>query len=176
MQAAVVGTAPAAAADAAAAVGSAAAGAVSVDALPEAAAGKKTFVNHNFQEVTPIDWHAKVGPNAAYENILTMLNALPRHEEGLVFGFPSDIEPDAHFGFRLAFNNGHTSKGAYVAVLIACSKKSNPPESFGQDFKLLTPNVSGVANELTSGATQPTCDPYYVQCQWVLHLERHVQV
>ena len=125
---------------------------------PGAADDKKTFVNHVIQEATPMDWHAKVGPNAAYENILTLLNALPRHEEGLLFGFLSDIETDPHNRFRLTFSNGNTSKGAAVAVLIACGKKSKPPESIGDGYKIVTPDVIDVAKPAARGAPQPAAD------------------
>ena len=79
----------------------------------------KTFVKHILQDAEPLDWNSAVAPNAAYENVLTMLNALPRSEECLLFGFLADIEHDPYAGFRLAFPNGNTSKGAAVAVLVA---------------------------------------------------------
>ena len=40
----------------------------------------KTFVNHTLQEAEPLDWNSTLAPNAAYENVLTMLNALPKNE------------------------------------------------------------------------------------------------
>ena len=52
-----------------------------------------------------------------------MLNGLPKNEEGILFGFLADIEPDPYAGFRLVFTNGTTSKGAAVAVLVASRKK-----------------------------------------------------
>ena len=106
----------------------------------------KTFVNHMLQEAEPLDWSSTVAPNAAYENVLTMLNALPRNEEGLLFGFLADIEPDPHAGFRLVFANGTTSKGAAVAVLVASHKKNSKPEPLGEGFKVCAPEVSDVAN------------------------------
>ena len=72
----------------------------------------KTFVKHILQDAEPVDWNIAVAPNAAYENVLTMLNALPKNEEGLLFGFLADIEHDPYAGFRLVFSNGNTSKGA----------------------------------------------------------------
>ena len=60
-----------------------------------------------------------------------MLHSLPRNEEGLLCGFLADIEPDPYAGFRLAFANGATSKGAAVAVLAAsrnkCTQHGAPP-------------------------------------------------
>ena len=106
----------------------------------------KTYVNHILQEAEPLDWNSQVAPNAAYENVLTMLNALPRNEEGLLFGFLADIEPDPYAGFRLAFPNGTISKGAAVAVLVASHKKNNKPEPLGEGFKVCAPEVSDIAN------------------------------
>ena len=117
------------------------------------ASDAKTFVNHVIQEATPIDWSLAAPPNAAYDNILAMLNLFPRHEEGVVFGYLSDISSDPHSGFRLTFENGTVSKGVAVAVLIAANKKSNKPEPMGQGYKIVTSDVCDVANP--SGAAQP---------------------
>ena len=106
----------------------------------------KTFVNHILQEAEPLDWNSQMAPNAAYENVLTLLNALPRNEEGLLFGFLADIEADPYVGFRLAFPNGTTSKGVAVAVLVASHKKNNKPEPLGEGFKVCAPEVSDIAN------------------------------
>ena len=104
------------------------------------------FVNHILQEAEPLDWNSTVCPNAAYENVLTMLNALPRNEDGLLFGFLADIEPDPYAAFRLAFANGTISKGAAVAVLVASHKKNKTPEPVGEGFKVCAPEVSDIAN------------------------------
>ena len=106
----------------------------------------KTFVNHSLQEAEPLDWNNAVGPNAAYEPVLTVLNSLPKNEEGLLFGFLADVEPDPYAGFRLVFPNGTTSKGAAVAVLVASHKKNKAPEALGEGFKVCAPEVSDVAN------------------------------
>ena len=75
-----------------------------------------------------------------------MLNALPRNEEGLLFGFLADIEPDPYAGFRLALASGTTRKGAAVAVLVASHKKNNTPEPLGEGFKVCAREVSDIAN------------------------------
>jgi hypothetical protein len=121
---------------------------------PGAAADKKTFVNHAIQDARPIDWNNSVAPNAAYENVLAVLNKLPGNEEGLLFAFLADIEPDPHTGFRVTFENGTISKGAAVAVLIASRKKNNPPEGLGGGFKICAPGVCDVANPVAVGASQ----------------------
>ena len=84
-------------------------------------------------------------PNAAYEDVLSMLNVLPRNEEGLAFAFLSDIEPDPQSGFRLVFDTGNIAKGAAVAVLIASSKKSKPPFPLGTGFQVCAENVCDIA-------------------------------
>ena len=132
--------------------------AVSGASQPGAAADTRTFVNHVIQEAMPIDWNSKMAPNAAYENLLAVLNTLPGNEEGLLFAFLADIEPDPHTGFRVTSENGTISKGAAVAVLIASKKKNNPPEPLGAGFKVCAPDVCDIANvdaskETTTGAT-----------------------
>ena len=97
-----------------------------------------------------MNWAAAVAPNAAYETILAMLNVLPKHEEGLVFGFLGDICTDPHAGFQLTFDTGITKKGAVVAALIASQKKPKPPEAFGEGYKVVTPGVCDIANPSTA--------------------------
>jgi len=121
---------------------------------PSAHAGQKTFVNHVIQDARPIDWNHRMAPNAAYEDVLTVLNNWPRNEEGLLFAFLADIEPDPHTGFRLTFENGTISKGAAVAVLIAARKKNNTPEGLGDGFKVCAPDVCDAANPVAVGASQ----------------------
>ena len=105
-----------------------------------------TFVNTVIQDAVPVNWNNRMEPNAAYENVLAMLNDLPRNEEGLNFAFLSDIEADPHSGFRLTFSNDNIVKGAAVAVLIASSKKSKTPEPLGTGFKICAADVCDVAS------------------------------
>ena len=109
------------------------------------ATNAKVFVNHALQDVEPVDWNSTAAPNAAYEPVLLLLNSLPRNEEGLLFGFLSDIDPDPYTGFQLRFPNGATSKGVAVAVLVASHKKNKAPEALGDGFKLCAPEVSDLA-------------------------------
>ena len=121
---------------------------------PSIHADVKTFVNHVIQDARPIDWTSRVAPNAAYENVLSVLNKLPGNEEGLLFAFLADIHPDPHAGFRLEFENGTVSKGAAVAALIASGKKNNTPESLGTGFKVTAPDVCDIANAVAADASQ----------------------
>jgi len=113
-----------------------------------------TFVNTVIQDAQTVNWSNKMEPNAAYENVLAMLNDLPRNEEGLNFAFLSDIEADPHSGFRLTFSNDNIVKGAAVAVLIASSKKSKPPQPFGTGFKVCAPDVCDVASPDAESSSQ----------------------
>ena len=94
----------------------------------------------------PLDWNKQAAPNAAYECVLSVLNTLPKNEEGLLFGFLGDIQPDAYAGFRLVFPDGSISKGKTVAVLVASQKKNNKPEPLGDGFKVCAPEVKDIAN------------------------------
>ena len=120
----------------------------------------KTFVNHSLQDAEPFDWNSTVAPNAAYEPVLLMLNALPRNEDGLLFGFLADIGPDPYAGFQLVFPNGTTSKGAAVAVLVASHKKNKQPEPLGEGFKVCVPEVSDVANPVDAAAARHALTGY----------------
>ena len=113
-----------------------------------------TFVNSAIQEAVPVNWNNNMEPNAAYENVLAILNDLPRNEEGLNFAFLSDIEADPHSGFRLTFGNDNIVKGAAVAVLIASSKKSKTPEALGAGFKICAPDVCDVARPVAESSSQ----------------------
>ena len=106
----------------------------------------KAYVNHVLQDVEPLDWNKQAAPNAAYECVLSLLNTLPKNEEGLLFGFLADIQPDAYAGFRLVFPDGSISKGCAVAVLVASQKKNNKPEPLGDGFKVCAPEVKDIAN------------------------------
>jgi hypothetical protein len=112
------------------------------------------FVNTVIQDAVPVNWNNKMEPNAAYENVLGMLNDLPRNEEGLNFAFLSDIGADPHKGFRLTFSNDNIVKGAAVAVLIASSKKSKTPEPLGAGFKICAPDVCDVARPDAESSSQ----------------------
>ena len=107
----------------------------------------KTFVNHIVEHAKEVDWHKNLQPNGTYNQVLKILNGLPRNEEGLVFAFLSDIEPDPHTGFRCHFKDtGHIVKGAAVAVLIANHNKPKPPEALGEGYKVLVTDLEDVAN------------------------------
>ena len=120
----------------------------------------KTFVNHSLQDAEPFDWNSTAAPNAAYEPVLLTLNALPKNEEGLLFGFLADIEPDPYAGFQLVFPNGTTAKGAAVAVLVASHKKNKQPETLGEGFKVCVPEVSDVANTADATAARHALTGY----------------
>ena len=104
------------------------------------------FVNYTVQQVIPIDWKDTMLPNASYASVIDLLNKYPRHDEGIVFGYLSDIEPNPHYGFQLTFPNGNVVKGAAAVVLIASAHKSEKPVAMGDGFKVITKNVKDAAN------------------------------
>ena len=104
------------------------------------------YVNHTIQDIWPADWNAEVSPNAAYESVISLLNHLPRHDEGIVFCFLSDVVAHPHDGFNAAFPNGNIVKGTAAVVLISSAHKSNKPVSIGQGFQIKTENVKDAAN------------------------------
>ena len=118
---------------------------------------ERTFVNHIVEHAKEVDWQQNLQPNAIYNEVLEILNELPRNEEGLVFAFLSDIEPDPHTGFRCHFKDtGHIVKGAAVAVLIANHNKPKPPEALGEGYKVLVTDLEDVANPDAVNSLQTT--------------------
>ena len=63
------------------------------------------YVNHTIQEIGVVDWTASVSPNASYATVISLLNNFPRHDEGIVFSFLSDVEADPHYDFHAAVPN-----------------------------------------------------------------------
>ena len=104
------------------------------------------FVNYTVQQVSPIDWKDARLPNASYAGVIDLLNKYPRHDEGIVFGYLGDIQPNVHYGFQLSFPNGNVVKGAAAVVLIASAHKSEPPVAMGDGYKVVTKNVKDAAN------------------------------
>ena len=108
------------------------------------------FVNYTVQEVSQIDWTEAVLPNASYGSVIDLLNKYPRHDEGIVFGYLGDIQPNVHYGFQLSFPNGNVVKGAAAVVLIASAHKSEKPVKMGEGYQVITKNVKDAANPCDS--------------------------
>ena len=61
----------------------------------------ENFIHHILQEAEPLYGNGAVVPDVAYENGLTTMNAVPRNEEGILFGVLAVIGPDPYAGFAL---------------------------------------------------------------------------
>ena len=53
-----------------------------------------SYVNHTLESVEPVSWAALSAPNAAYTDVLAILNNCPEHDEGILFAFLAVIQPD----------------------------------------------------------------------------------
>ena len=116
-------------------------------------------VNHTLEALEAVTWDPSSAPNAAYGDILTILNNCPAHDDGLLFAFLADIKCDPHYGFRLNYDGAHGPQCAYAAALISSEVRSTT-ESIGEGFKVTTLGIKDIANPETVGATQPDGGTY----------------
>jgi len=105
-----------------------------------------TYVNYTLEAVEPVSWDLSSAPNAAYSNVLAILNTCPAHDEGLLFAFLADIQPDPYYGIRLIYDGQEGSRSLYVAALVACDSKSKTEKISEDGYKVLTSDVKDVAN------------------------------
>ena len=56
--------------------------------------GVVAYVNHTVETVEPVSWATSSAPNAAYNDVLGILNNCPEHDQGILFAFLADIQPD----------------------------------------------------------------------------------
>jgi len=114
-----------------------------------------TFVNHTLEQVEVVAWAPASAPNAAYQEILNMLNKCPAHNDGVLFAFLADLERDPHYGFRLNYDGHYAPQCKYAAVLLASESKSIT-ENVGSGYKVIFRGVKDIANTKDgSGAAQP---------------------
>ena len=105
-----------------------------------------TYVNHTLETVEPVSWAALSAPNAAYTDVLGILNNCPEHDEGILFAFLADIQPDPYYGMRVVYDGQEGPKGLYLAALVACNSKSKTDKVGGDGYKVVTSDVKDVAN------------------------------
>ena len=122
-----------------------------------------TVVNHTVASVEPMQWAAAAAPNAAYNEVLSLLNLCPPHEEGIAFAFLQDIGADPYYGFRLEYDGKPGPLCTYVAALLSSEHKSDT-SAVGTGFKVTTTNVKDVALPETQGASQPLCHTVVGYC------------
>ena len=105
-----------------------------------------TFVNHTLEMVEPVTWQPSSAPNAAFSDVLAILNNCPPHDEGIHFAFLADVQPDPHYGMRLVFDGEEGPRGLYVAALIASNNKSKTERVGDGGYKVVTSDVKDLAN------------------------------
>ena len=87
-------------------------------------ATQPVFVNHTLETVEAVSWQPSSAPNAAFNDVLAILNICPAHDEGIHFAFLADVQPDTQYGMRLVYDGEEGPTGLYVAALVASNSKS----------------------------------------------------
>ena len=114
----------------------------------------RKYVNYMVEDVTPVSWSIPEAPNAAYSDLLRLLNMRPPHDECILFAFLSDIAEDQHYGYQVLYDGMQAPRSTYVLSLIASESKSTTT-NIGEGFQVSTSKIHDVANPL-AGASQPT--------------------
>ena len=105
-----------------------------------------SFVNHTLEMVDPVSWQRSSAPNAAFNDVLAILNNCPPHSEGIQFGFLADVQPDSQYGMRLVYDGEEGPRGLYVATLIASTQQSKTDRVGDDGYKVVTTDVKDLAN------------------------------
>ena len=121
------------------------------------------YVNHTVASMEPMHWSPSAAPNAAYREVLSVLNHCPPHEEGLTFAFLEDICPDPYYGFCISYDGQPGPLCTYVVALLSSEQKS-VTSTVGEGFKVTTTDVKDVAHPNAHGATQPLCHTLVGYC------------
>ena len=116
------------------------------DGASQPSALKKIYVNHVLEKVEPVSWDPLSAPNAAYTDVLAILNNCPPNEEGIVFACLADIQPDPFCGMHISYDDSPGPKGVYAAVLVASNRKSKPLPIGDDGYKVVTTSVKDMAN------------------------------
>ena len=91
-------------------------------------------------------------PNEAFSDVLALLKNCPPSDEGILFAFLEDIQPDSQYGMRVVYDGVEGPRGLYVAALIASSKVSKPEQLSEDGYKVVTTGVTDIAN--TAGSLE----------------------
>ena len=109
-------------------------------------ASGKIYVNHTLEAVEPVSWDPSSAPNAAYSDVLAILNNCPPNDEGIVFAYLADVQPDPFCGMHISFDDAPGPKGIYAAVLVACDTKSKTLSIGDNGYKVVTASAKDIAN------------------------------
>ena len=104
------------------------------------------YVNHTLEAVEPVSWDPSSAPNAAYSDVLAILNNCPPNDEGIVFAYLADVQPDPFCGMHISFDDAPGPKGIYAAVLVACNTKSKTLPIGDNGYKVVTASAKDIAN------------------------------
>ena len=115
------------------------------------ASQEASFVNMVIEDIEPVSWNPASAPNAAYNDVLHILNNCPRHDEGVLFAYLADIKHDPYYGFQVAYDGADSVKAKFVAALISSPNRSETV-GVGSGYKVTTPGIIDFANP---GASQP---------------------
>ena len=108
------------------------------------------YVNHNLEALLPVSWEPSSAPNAAYVDILSVLNICPAHDNGLLYAYLDDIKSDPHYGFSVTYDGVKGPQRAYAAALISSEGRS-VTESVGEGYKVSTQGLKDIANPESVG-------------------------
>ena len=111
------------------------------------------FINYTIEEVVTVSYVPQSAPNAAYEDLVKLLNMCPAHNEGILFAYLHDIHADPHYGFKVTYDDIPAPRSAYVVTLAASPSKSSTLP-IGEGFQVTTPDVVDYANP--ASASQPS--------------------
>ena len=111
------------------------------------------IVDYVVEDIVPVSYTLASAPNAAYEDLVNLLNRCPAHNQGVVFAYLSDIHADTHYGFQVTYDDMAAPRSACVLSLVASPAKSITV-AFGVGFQVTTPEVLDYANP--AAAPQPS--------------------
>ena len=112
----------------------------------EGTSESRRFVNHTVEKVEAVSWATESAPNAAYTDVLAILNNCPEHDQGMSFAFLGDIQPDPHYGMRVVYDGQDGPKGLYVGALVASYEKSKAVRLGEDGYMVTTADVKDIAN------------------------------
>ena len=89
----------------------------------------------------------RISANVSFNDLLTILQNCPAHDQGIHFAYLDDIKPDSQYGFRLEFDGEDGPHGLYAACLIASPNRSDKPIPVSINGpKVVTHKVKDIAN------------------------------
>ena len=103
-------------------------------------------MNHQLEAVEVVSWNPRSAPNASYTDVLTILNNCPEHDQGVLFAYLSDIQPDPHYGIQVVYDGQEGTKAAYIAALVACGTKNKREDVGTAGHKIVHNEVKDIAN------------------------------